>query len=180
MSRIWNITPYDPNKRLGKIHNDFCALIPDNDWILITDHDMMFLLPEQLAWIEQIANTTGKDYDLLGCMTNRVGIEEQCYFGQIDNSPNVTNHIRIAKQTYSVSGNDIVPTKLIAGFLMLFRKSLWNKIKFKEGINFDIKFCESVISQGGKIGIMKGIYVWHSYRLFADNSKYKLHLLNRG
>jgi len=200
MSRIWNITPYDPQKRLGKIHNDFCALIPLDDFILITDPDMMFLLPQQMNWIEDIVAMYGHRIDVFGCMTNRIGVEAQIYKSQIPvnlyvdgesigvglhsqshfDETDITEHIGLAHECYEKHKYTIEETNLVAGFMMVFKKSLWNKIKFQEGINFDVKFCEAVKKQGGIIAIMKGVYCLHLYRWGKENPKsYKQHLLNK-
>jgi hypothetical protein len=147
----------------------------------------MFLHPHQQTWIEGIVANHGNNWDVLGCVTNRIGNESQRHGHPTDNQKQwvfdlnrIDAHMNICKETSYLKGSQIEETNLIAGFLMIFKKSLWNKIKFQEGINFDIKFCEAVKASGGRIGIMKGIYVWHTYRLGHDNPKsYKKHLLNK-
>lgn len=198
---IYYLTPFCSQKRLGHIHNQYCALVPnDDDYICLMDPDVMFLHPHQMTWIEDIVTAKGGDWDLLGCMTNRIGVKQQCYKKHIPNfvgygdkrdpyqgdtievifdNDNILFHMQEAIYLHSKGTYIIEETDLIAGFLMIFKKSLWNKIKFQEGINFDIKFCEAVRASGGRIGIMKGIYIYHNYRMGKDKIKDKSHLLNR-
>lgn len=178
---IYFLTPFCSNKRLGHIHNQYCALVPnDDDYICLMDPDLMFLLPHQQKWIEDIVKTHGDQWDLLGCMTNRIGLQRQQTLDYLFESTDIKRHIEFAGWMHKEYAGLIEESDIVAGFLMLFKKSLWNKIKFQEGIDFDIKFSNAVRAAGGKIGIMEGIYVWHSYRLGHDNPKsYKKHLLNK-
>lgn len=202
--KIWDICPFSSKKELGKCHNEFIALIPKDDYVLIRDPDTMYLHPHQRTWIEEIVNKHGDKWDLLGCMTNRVGVYEQVQRQithiwcsekgeRIDFHPDtmfdvkdMNAHMGVASALLSYFEQSfpfdkpeyIKETSIIAGFFMLFKRSLWDKIKFEEGIDFDIKFCNAVKKSGGRIGIMQGIYLWHSYRLLSDNpTKYKKHLL---
>jgi hypothetical protein len=200
---IYYLTPFCSQKRLGHIHNQYCALVPnDDDYICILDPDVMMLHPHQMKWIEDIVlSEEWQKYDVLGCMTNRVGIDQQ-----VSRSVSVTwerigskivekeflEHKETMFDLYDVKKHtiyaDIIHDKnkfiieeaeVVAGFLMIFKKSIWNQIKFEESIQFDMKFCNAVKQSGGKIGIMKGIYVFHNYRMGKDNIKDKTHLLNR-
>lgn len=208
---IYYLTPFCPQKRLGHIHNDYCKIVPnDDDYICLLDPDVMFLHPHQQKWIEDIVLSEERQkYDILGCMTNRIGNEENLHpDGNPENNEpetgfltsedgmhhwfskgkvgdnfainsSIQEQMKVCNWMYGEYGNEIKSANISAGFLMIFRKSLWNKIKFQEGINFDIKFCEAVRASGGKIGIMKGIYVYHNYRMGKANIKDKTHLLNR-
>ena len=67
----------------------------------------------------------------------------------------------------------------ISGMLMLFRKSTWKEVgKFNETglLGIDNEFSLSVVGNGGKIGIMCGVYILHYYRLM-EGYMYKDHLL---
>lgn len=194
---IYYLTPFCPQKRLGHIHNKYCELVTNpEDYICLLDPDVMFLHPHQQSWIQDIVDKHGDDWDLLGCMANRIGNEENkgelifSYYDGINSNiwqqlfdikPNEMslNYCRFNSNAHYHSYHDsIKEANITAGFFMLFKRSLWDKIKFKEGINFDIKFCEAVKKKGGRIGIMKGIYVYHDYRSWSKNPKTdKKHLL---
>ena len=112
-------------------------------------------------------------------MTNRVGLLYQCYNGQISEDYDMYGHYKTSMVHHGLYYGQVQPlNRIIAGFLMLFPKKVWNYVKFEENsIYFDQKFSQDVMAMGGKIGLMKGVYVWHSYRLGQPNPrKYTDHL----
>lgn len=173
--KIHYSTPYSTEKNFGKAINDFCALVPEGDWICIRDGDSMFLGPDWGYQISQILIRQGKDYDLLGCITNRLGRPIQLAPGVDYNNHDMKYHYEKSisfrcKDCYTIK--DITSTKLVAGLLMLFPKSLWNEIKFKENTPFfDDEFSKEVVKRGGRLGLMTGVYVYHWYRGFSDNPR---------
>lgn len=177
--RVWYSTPFSPEKNIGKAYNEFCAMVPDNDWICLQDGDSMFLRPDWGAQIEEIIRKHGKDYDLFGCVTNRLNSDKQRPFPADFDNPDILHHKGIADKLYNENYSDVKPHKeLIAGLMMLFPKSIWNKVKFKEkSIYFDTEFCRDLVKRGGKIGLMTGLYVLHFYRWDQENPRtYKKHL----
>ena len=41
------LLPFDNQKNIGRSHNIHCACVPNpDDWICITDSDVLFLLPD--------------------------------------------------------------------------------------------------------------------------------------
>jgi GT2 family glycosyltransferase len=101
------------------------------------------------------------------------------------------NHMKIGKQLSSMHGSRVEPLNTtIAGFFMLFSVDIWRKAGgFREGKIrmdldgndymkhkskdkfFDWHFCNDAIKAGGKIGIARGIYVFHLYRPWSNNPK---------
>jgi len=178
--RIWYFQPFAADKNIGKEYNHYCSIVPDNDWICITDHDSMWLHPHTKKQLEDIIAEQGNKYDLLGCLTNRLASAQQCYNGKLSDDPNILNHYGIAEELYN--NNYAVVTQAmggIAGLLMLMPKKTWERIKFQENdIAFDTTFCRKLLIQHkGKIGIMQGVYLFHYYRFHQPNPKhYKEHL----
>jgi len=166
-------SPYSTDKNIGKAINEFCDMVPDEDWICLTDGDAMFLTPEYGMQIHEVASNA--KFDLIGCLTNRLGRPIQRYKGSFSNDYNVLNHYNIAAELASRHWGevqDITKARYVAGMFMLFPKTLWNKIKFVENVaNFDDLFSLAVIKQGGKLGMMKGLYMFHCYRIWSDNPK---------
>jgi cellulose synthase/poly-beta-1,6-N-acetylglucosamine synthase-like glycosyltransferase len=78
-------------------------------------------------------------------------------------------------------GEGIEEIKLyIAGFFMAFQYKTWKKIKFAENsLAFDSLFSMRVKELGLKIGLIRSLYVFHSYRLWTDVEPWneKKHLL---
>lgn len=172
------ITPYRTDKNLGKAYNDAIALLPGDCFVCLTDIDLLFLTPEQPAIIEGYCNRFPNA--LLTCFTNRVSnlAGVQMLGGSASDNPNILDHINIAQQ---IKGDDTVTPILrgeISGYLMAFHKSLWDEIKFDEGIGclaVDTYFSRKVVKSGRKILRMNGVYVWHTYRMWKD-IKDKSHL----
>jgi hypothetical protein len=170
--KVWYSNPYSVEKNIGKALNDFCAMIPDDDFICLQDGDIMYLTSEWGRQIEHVARTAGKRYSLMGCLTNRLGRPIQRYKGEFSENFDIKHHALIAKEletNHWGEVEDITRKKRIAGMFMLFPKKLWNRIKFQENcIDFDDRFCQDILNAKGKLGLMKGLYVFHLYRCFSE------------
>lgn len=168
--RIRFITPFSTERNamglpnIGKAYNEAIAELPDDCWIVLRDGDTMFLTHDWGSQIEAIIKANPY-YDLITCMTNRLGISDQLLYGEI-NDYEIGDQIDVAKACWTNHGTEVVPAKLAAGLCMIFHKSIWVKAKgFPEhSITFDRVFSERVINNGGKIGIAKGLYIFHLYR----------------
>lgn len=181
---IHYITPYSTEKNFGKAINEQISIIPDEDWVCVLDGDMMFLTPDWGRQVSEVVRKHGKKYSLFGCLTNRLGRNIQRYRGEFSNNFDVKHHYDIAKElesNYWAEVEDVTSKKRVAGMFMLFPKSLWNRIQFKENTpNFDDIFSTEVIKSGGKLGLLKGLYVFHCYRLWSESpGRDREHLLNR-
>ena len=180
--KIWYSNPYSTEKNIGKALNEFCSNVPDGDWICLQDGDMMYLTPDWGVQIESVVSKYGNHFSLIGCMTNKLGRNIQRYKGEFNTNNDILYHYNIAvdlRDKHFGEVEDITKKKYVAGLFMLFPKSLWNDIKFKEdSAIFDDEFSKEIIKQGGKLGLMKGLYVYHLYRIWAEKpSSSKEHLL---
>lgn len=141
----------------------------------------MFLQPDWAGHIESIVDNCS-NFHLIGCMTNRLGLRHQLHGSEVSDNPNISDHIEIAKQLKLRYGNQVVASEgTIAGLLMLFPKSLWAMGRFPDGLKvgnafIDYHFCQSAIKNGFKIGIAKGLYIFHLYRM-GKNIKDISHLV---
>lgn len=162
------ISPYRVDKNIGAAINEAIMNLrycPD-DWICLTDHDVLFLLPDSKAQIERIL-LSETEFDVIGCMTNRIRSREQLVDGIFDLDDRIRQHIKIAE---TLQSDAVVAAKgVMAAFMLCFRVSVWEKVGgFTEGvINFDTLFNSACRNAGFKIGLMKGVYVWHSYRIMS-------------
>lgn len=95
--------------------------------------------------------------------------------------PDVRNHRKRAEELYE---QQVISKKYdiklirrsISGYCMLFKKSTWKKVggfkkensQFKGGGFFGVDsiFSYDVLSSGGIIGLMEGIYGFHCYRIW--------------
>ena len=180
---ITRITPFATDKNYGGAINEACARFNDDEWILLTDGDVTFLTPDWGKQIADVIQTHGDRYDLYGCVTNRLAQPTQRYKGEFSDNHDMLHHYAIAKElerTLYAEVTDITKHRVIAGMFMLFRKSLWNRIKFKENtLHFDSLFSKEVVRQGGKLGLIEGLYVYHFYRGWSDKPRFEVsHLQN--
>lgn len=172
--RISYSNPYSTEKNIGKALNEFCENVPDSNWICLQDGDICYLTSKWGKQIEDVIRLHGDKYGLIGCVTNRLGRPIQVIEGMYDNH-NVKEH---AQKAIELETNhwgeleDITHKKYIAGMFMLFHKDVWKKCKFPENnIAFDDAFSKAVRKQGYKLGLMKGLYVYHLYRIWSDNPR---------
>lgn len=176
MPKVYYILYYSTEKNFGKAINDHVAQVGNNDdFICIIDGDSMFLTPDWGVQIEQVINTYGKKFSLIGCMTNRLGRKIQIAPGVDYDNHDTKYHygkaVEFARDNFGIV-EDISKKRYIAGLFMLFPKSVWNKHKFKENTpSFDDEFSKSVRRGGGKLGLMKGLYCQHWYRGWSDEPK---------
>lgn len=174
---IHYISPYSTTKNIGGAINDAInALnVPDSDWIVHLDQDAMWLLPDSKARLERILSTT--DYDILGPVTNRLAMPYQLASGMFDVT-DIKIHFEVAKKLES----DIVEPypHVLAAFCLCFRISTWKQLGgFKQNdVTFDLMFSLMAHKAKMKLGLMVGIYIFHSYRIWSDNAKNDIkHLL---
>ena len=173
---IYYFAPFNSEKNIGRSHNQHCEIVPNaEDWICITDSDVLFLLPDTKKQIEGIIRKHGSTFQVFGCLTNRIASPHQRI-----NHPHAFEHTDISFHKYiamdrqALSYEDILETDInIAGFLMIFQKKTWDKYRFSDNsIRFDSEFTDKIKADGGRLGIMQGVYVFHDYRLGHENPMY--------
>lgn len=171
--KVWHFTPYSIEKNFGKAINEYCALVPAGDWICITDGDVCRLLPDWGKHISDIAfKADQQSYRLIGCMTNRLRQNHQLVPGMFDQT-DIKAHYKVSAIMQNEYYYEIQRIKTpIAGFFMLFPQWVWGKYKFQEGTEcFDTIFSNKILRVNGKIGIAKGLYLYHAYRIWSDNPR---------
>lgn len=175
------ITPYRPDKDLGRAYNEAMALIPDGDTACIRDIDTLFLTPEQPAIIEQYA----KEYPdaVLTCLVNRVSqLSRQQLLGEtVSEDSDIRNHIKLAEkqqEKHRITRSVHEINRDISGVLMVVPKSVWLKVPFPETgkcLGIDTEWNRLIRMAGIKILRMNSIYLFHIYRL-ANGVHDKRHL----
>lgn len=172
---------YSLSKNFGAAINNECLSVNDHDWICITDMDTMFLRPDAGRQIYDIVERYKDKFSLIGCTTNRLAQTHQLYNNEFSKDSDIRNHMKIANELHEKYYAIVEPTRgQIAGCFMLFPKRVWNKLLFEENTpRFDIIFTERVINYlNGRVGIAKGLYQFHLYRMWSDSPKTDInHLL---
>lgn len=173
--KVYYFKPYDTSGNIGRAMNEHCKLVPDDDWIAVMDGDVLFPNPQWGVIVERAIQRYGSQYDLIGCVTNRVGGEHQRVEGMFSEYDLRAHY----EKSIEIEDSSVVDTSGVAGYFMLFRKSTWNKVKgFTEDASkshiFDTDFNKRVRAIGGKIGMIKGLYALHLYRIWEGDNVTKV------
>jgi hypothetical protein len=171
----WDFVPYDINKDLGKKVNDFCEKVPDGDWIIIRDGDTAYLDATYGHLIQGVIDNN-KSFDLMGCVTNRLGLEWQVPYPYQTENYDMSFHTLMAQNLKMQHQSRVNRTYMhVAGLFMMFNKQAWDQIKFTEKIidsggYMDYHFSSEVLRRNGNVGIMPGLYLYHNYRILSGTS----------
>lgn len=168
--KIHYISPYRSDKNIGKAINDAIIQLQaaEDDFIVHTDHDCMFLLPDSKRQLEEILEST--DFDILGPLTNRLAGFSQTIAGAFDIT-DLRDHIKMAQQLSEIKyGKTTEVREQLAAFCLCFRRRTWTELGgFPENnIQFDYLFCSRALRDGKRLGVMIGIYMFHLYRLWSE------------
>lgn len=179
--RVHHVIPWKTGDIGGGINEAIAAIDPGrDDWFCVRDGDTMFLTSYWGLLIEKIVQHN-PEYELIGCLTNRLREPRQCYGGEFSEEPDIGKHLTIAKQCQRDHGSFVKPLGdgAVAGMFLLFPRRVWEREPFAErSIYFDQEFTAAVRRAGGKVGVAWGIYLFHLYRWGqADPFSYKDHLL---
>jgi hypothetical protein len=172
---IYYSNPYSTSKNFGGAINRFCELVPNyEDWIVIQDGDICYLRPDWGVIVEKSLALHGHKFGLIGCYTNSIGAFHQTLEGKRVTDKPMDYHYTKALELNTYEIEDLGSLG-VAGFFMAFQTKTWKKVGgFKENYRaFDTWFNNQVRAQGMKIGIMKGLYVYHLYRIWAKGNPQK-------
>lgn len=182
---IYHFVPGAGDKNLGREINKHCEIVPnDNDWIVIRDNDTCYLHPYINKQLEDIIKKHGNDYQLFSCVTNRLGLKYQLPYGLMDET-NILKIRELAEKHYKEYYDEVIPCSRLqptAGLFTMFQKKTWNKLKYVDGLAtpgafIDWQFTHGHLQLGHKIGICKGVFLFHYYRMHQDNWREYKHLL---
>lgn len=153
---------------IGGGMNEHIRHLPEDAWVCVRDGDSMFLTTDWGKQLETVVEKHGKDYGLIGCMTNRLGGLHQCYKGEFSNNFSIKHHMKIAEHLRGVRYDEVEDLgKLgVAGLFMLFPKRVWLEVDgfVEESPKADTFFNHALRAKGYRLGIARGVYVFHSYR----------------
>jgi len=173
---IHYITPFAQDLNIGKEYNERISELSDG-YIVLRDYDTL-LFPKSCNHIADIIKAN-PDFELITCLTNRIGVHLHCVQDMF-NEDSILAHQNKASELWDRFRTEIMETGIAPGLCMIFHKSLWERIGgFKENsITFDREFSTDAKRSGARIGLAKGLYVFHLYRYPHKNAKiYTQHLL---
>ena len=172
------IQPFSQSKNIGQEYNQCISELPDDCYFCLRDQDTLPLRSDFGNQIYKVIESN-PGYQIIGCMTNRLRAPYQLVNGKFSDHPDIDYHIDIANQQWYNNGTLVTEVPQVAGMCMIFHKSVWDKIRFEENsIFFDKSFCDKARRLGMKIGVAKGVYMFHMYRWGQiDPFSYKGHLI---
>lgn len=172
---ITTFIPYDTDKNLVKAYSNCMDKVPENEWALFIDRDVMILYPDYVHILEEKI----KQYPnavMFTCKTNRIGHPLQKAI--VDTKSNDINyHVEKARLHRNFKGKPInVTGELLSGFFMLIKKSAWNNIELTTNgmLGVDNEIFKKMSKQG-EVLLLQDFYVYHWYR--NNNKKDISHLL---
>lgn len=172
MQMIHKFQPFSTKKELGDEYNKHCELVPNpEDWILLLDYDAMILDSRAYELMEK-AIAANPGIEIFSAYASRIGYKFQRIREQLNANDSFMDHYetsQILADSYPNGEIETIPTA--AGFFLLFQKKYWLENKFQKYIIrpqfFDHKFCEAA-AERKTVALIKGIYVWHTYRLIYE------------
>lgn len=176
--KIFYISPYRADKNIGKALNEAIEGLDagSEDWICHCDMDVMWLRPDSKKQLEEILSAT--DFDILGPTTNRLGLDYQLAEGLFD-VVDIKVHIDVANRLHEQNYGKVVEIdRPLAAFCLCFKVKTWEKLGgfIEKNIQFDWLFSEMARKNGMRLGFMRGIYLFHLYRMGKDKNDFS-HLL---
>ncbi len=165
--------PYGLNGDLATAYNQAIESA-NTEWVLLLDHDVFVSCNPY--WYDICLNAINKAPDkaaLLTCVTSflsffkgpRRKFPQTSYYQE--KSDIIGRHIRTAELVWRKHTTTLtkIETHTVAGFFMLVKKSVWEKIKFRDAgkgvAEIDWDYCKRLLKNGYEMYEMTGLYVYH-------------------
>lgn len=167
--RVFHIIPWNSDKNIGKSYNESMSLVNSDDWVCFLDGDAVHTTPFFGKRIEEVIDSN-PEYSLFTCYTNRIGFPIQIAPGVNNETNDQKYHREFGENMWNQHGTsvlDVTKKRYISGVLLLIKKNVWEKVggfKTNDMLGVDNDIHMKVSHFGGKVGLMKGIYVQHWYR----------------
>ena len=167
--KVFHFIPWNSDKNIGKSYNQSMSLIGTNDWGCFLDGDAVHTTTYFGSRIEEVIKSN-PSYSMFTCYTNRVAMQYQVPPNCDWNSNDMMYHRNFGENLWlqhNFSVMDITNSPELSGVLILIKKRIWEQVGgFKEEkmLAIDNDIHRRVRNTGGKVGLMKGIYVQHWYR----------------
>jgi hypothetical protein len=179
---IYFFTPYSLELKLLEAIASYMALLQPDDWAVIMDGDTMFLTPNFGTLIENHIKAS-PDTGLFTSYASRCHYRIQVP-AKVDMENESIRYHKIIGDFFADTrkGKTLEINRKIAGHLMAFRKSTWDRILpivavtavDKQVLGVDTKISKAILSKGLKILLMEDIYLLHYCRLIEgfNNTKH--------
>lgn len=165
--------PYADDRNYGRACNEVMALLPDDGWAVILDHDAMFTTRE---WHRQI--TAAIVAQPRGCFTvkvNRVYCPFQRTEGVDPQSHDVRYHRGVGQrlQAQGLRLRDVTDDREPSGVVMILSKQAWREAGgFPQGLHYvDRMMWLALKHVGRRIYLIEDLYLYHWWR--GDNEGFQ-------
>lgn len=179
--------PYN-SKGLKQAYNQCFNLLPSpEDWAVLCDRDILWFQSDFINWIEDYVNLY-PDAGMFTCYASRCSYQWQIRRGTLD-TLDMSYHVRQAKEIEKLHPQVKEMDGNIAGHVIVIQKKtwlrLWPELESTPTIkNHDILGVDTLISKwmhanNLKIYLMRGLYVYHLFRLNTPNPNRSIEHLNK-
>jgi hypothetical protein len=183
---IYFFNPYSFEKKLFQAYDMYMDLIKSDDWACFTDGDTCFFennFGHQVkSYIEKYPDT-----GLFTSYSSRCAYSYMVPKDTNQDSDSIRYHRQRSAEIYNrLDGQVKEIDNHIAGHLICIKKSTWQTIrqellKVIDGANLlgvDTQISNEIRAHGLKIRLMRGIYLFHYYRLLEGRNS-KIHLMDQ-
>lgn len=171
---IYTYIPFAPkgkNANLGWCYNNFMEKVDDDDWVVFLDHDATFTTKKWFSQIEE-AIEHYPEYGAFTTMMNRVGNNVHIPANVDRNNHDIKYHRKLGAELLEKEGSNVIDfnhgnfSAFLSGVIIITSKKTWKKIGgFKEGfLGVDNCFHVDCLYNNVKVGLIKGLYLYHWYR----------------
>ena len=169
-----HLVPYSPERNIAAAYNEAIERVEGFQWILLTDADVMFLVPDYGHLIAQVIEAN-PGAGLITCLTNRIAARSQLTEAGIMGEASLLRLREIAMERRRTFGAAVSRVSApVSGMFMLFRKETWKNIGGFTGdgmLGVDWSFSRKIQAAGLPILRMDGLFAAHFYRLDSDVRK---------
>jgi hypothetical protein len=175
MKQLFTMMPFADDLNLGRAYNEAMALLPEDAWCALIDHDAMFTTKRWFSQLQE-AIAARPDAGVFTCVTNRIAASWQRvgpWAINEDNDPaahQMAEHYRIGEERLKVRTLlDVTDTKGFGGVLMCLSKATWRAVGgFPDGllcVDHGMHFgCQRI---GKRVWLMENLYLYHRRRAFG-------------
>lgn len=163
------MVPYALDRNLGAAYNEAMALLPDDGWAVMIDHDAMATTRE---WYRQIVEAIAfkPDAGAIVAVTNRIDAPWQRAAEAIRENHDIGHHTKVGLGRLLVRTLlDITDTKGFGGVMFAVSKEAWAEAGgFADGmlcVDHSLHFRLQAI--GRRIWLHEGLYTYHRRRAFV-------------
>jgi len=172
--------PYSFRGRIYDAYKDVFSLVNDEDWVCFVDGDTAFLEMSNFGHVLNDYINTYPTTGMFTCYASRCHYEFQMISG-LDMENDSIDYWAMETVKAKAMHPQIDDLKImIAGHLVMLKKSTWIKIqpklvgrlKFKKILGFDTQLSHAIMECGMDIKLMKGVLLFHYLRKLTGKNNF--------